>query len=92
MSEGRPFQGRIRFFRPETSSGLAVVDVPTEVAAELGGLRQMRVRAIVNGQPFASNTMPAGRGRLALSLSRHILAVTGLAVGDDAQFDIQRLP
>jgi hypothetical protein len=50
-----------------------VADVPPEVAGRLGGLKQLRVRAVVNGKEFLSNTMPAGGGKLALSLNRAIL-------------------
>ena len=67
------FSGKVRFFRPEMKSGLAVIDVPKELATHLGGLKQMRVRGALNGTEFSSNTMPAGGGALALSLSRKLL-------------------
>jgi hypothetical protein len=86
------FRGTIRYFRAETSSGLAVVDVPPDVTAALGGLKQMRVQATVNGAKFVSNTMPAGGGKLALSLSKQILKDCGLSVGDEATFEVDRIP
>jgi len=46
------------------------MDIPRQVATELGGLKQMRVRGRLNGTEFTSNTMPAGGGVLALSLSQ----------------------
>ena len=91
MSGNRAFRATVRFFRPEQSSGLAVVDVPDDVTAALGGLKQQRVRAIVNGREFTSNTMPAGGGKLALSLSRQILKDCGLSVGAEASFELERL-
>ena len=91
MTDSRPFRGTVRYFRPEKVSGLTVVDVPAEVTAELGGLKQLRVRAIVNGKEFVSNTMPAGGGVLALSLNKQMLRECGLAVGDEADFEIERL-
>ncbi len=91
MTESHAFHGTVRYFRAEQGSGLAVVDVPPDVTARLGGLKQVRVRALVNGQPFVSNTMPAGGGRLALSLSRQILEASGLHVGDEADFALERL-
>ena len=91
MADKQPFRGTVRYFRPEKASGLTVVDVPAEVTAELGGLKQLRVRAIVNGKEFVSNTMPAGGGVLALSLNKQILKDCGLAVGDEAEFAIDRL-
>jgi hypothetical protein len=86
-----PFRGTIRFFRPERASGLAVVDIPSDVTAILGGLKQMRVRGVLNGVEFSSNTMPAGGGVLALSMSRKLLDAAGLSVGDEAEIEIERV-
>jgi hypothetical protein len=91
MAERRSFRASVRRFRPEKASGLTVVDVPADVTAGLRGLKQLRVRAIVNGREFVSNTMPAGGGVLALSLSKQILNDCGLGVGDEAEFEIERL-
>ncbi len=91
MTEDRSFRSTVRYFRPEKASGLTVADVPPDVTARLGGLKQLRVRAIVNGKAFTSNTMPAGGGKLALSLNKAILKECGLAVGDEAEFEIERL-
>jgi uncharacterized protein DUF1905 len=91
MSDDHTFRSTVRYFRPEKASGLTVADVPPEVATRLGGLKQLRVRAVVNGREFTSNTMPAGRGVLALSLSKAILRECGLAVGDEAEFEIEPL-
>lgn len=85
------FRGTVRFFRPERAAGLAVVDVPNHVTAALGGLRQMRVRGALNGMEFTSNTMPAGGGILALSVSRKLLDAAGLSVGDEAEIEIERV-
>ena len=92
MSEAPTFRAAVRFFRREQASGLAVIDLPPEVTAELGGLKQQRVRATVNGRECTSNTMPAGGGKLALSLNRQILKDAGLDVGDEATFSVERLP
>ena len=85
------FRGTVRFFRPERAAGLAVVDVPSDVTAALGGLKQMRVRGVLNGLEFTSNTMPAGGGILALSVSRKLLDAAGLSVGDEAEIEIERV-
>lgn len=90
MPDRLRFHGIVRFFRPEQVSGLAVVDIPAEVTAVLGGLKQMRVRGTLNGAEFSSNTMPAGGGVLALSVSRKLLAAAGLRVGDEAEIEIER--
>ena len=67
------FSGTIRYFRPQLKSGLAVIDIPRDVTEKLGGLKQMKVTGKINGVTFKSNTMPAGGGVLALSLSKELL-------------------
>ena len=84
------FAGTVRYFRPEQRSGLAVMDIPKQAAQELGGLKQMRVRGKLNGMEFTSNTMPAGGGVLALSLSQALLKAAGLKVGQKAEVELQR--
>jgi hypothetical protein len=86
------FQATIRYFRPERASGLAVANVPDEHVAALGGLKQMRVRGTINGAEYASNVMPAGSGRLALSVSQKMMGAAGVSVGDEAEFEIERVP
>ena len=83
------FEGAIRYFKPEQASGLAVVDVPAEHVTALGGLRQQRVRGTIGGAAFASSLMPAGGGRLALSVSRAMMAAASVGVGDTAAFEIE---
>jgi len=92
VADRSSFRGRVRYWRPEQAAGLAVVDIPPDVAAILGGLKQMRVRGALQGAEFTSNTMPAGGGRLALSVSRKMLANAGIIVGDEAQIEIERIP
>lgn len=91
MAHRSRFRGTIRFFRPERAAGLAVIDIPSDVTTVLGGLRQMRVRGALNGIEFSSNTMPAGGGILALSVSRKLLDAARLSVGDDAEIEIERV-
>jgi hypothetical protein len=86
------FHATIRYFRPEKVSGLAVADIPDEHVGQLGGLKQMRVRGTINGAEYASNVMPAGQGRLALSVSKAMMGAAGLSVGDEADFEIERVP
>jgi hypothetical protein len=86
------FRGVVRYFRPEQGSGLAVVDIPAEIAEALGGLRQMKVRGSLNGAEFASNVMPAGGGVLALSVNKKLLGVAGAAVGDEVAVEVERIP
>ena len=79
MADRSSFRGIIRYWRPEQAAGLAVVDIPADMTATLGGAE------------FTSNTMPAGGGRLSLSVSRKMLAEAGLAVGEEALVEIERL-
>jgi Domain of unknown function (DUF1905) len=82
------FGGQIRYWNPERSSGLAVVDVPEVQVEALGGLNQQRVRGTIAAAAFVSNVMPAGGGRLALSVSKAMMAAAGVAVGDATEFEI----
>ena len=82
------FSGQIRYWSPERASGLAVVDIPAEHVQALGGLKQQRVRGTIGGAEFASNVMPAGGGRLALSVSKAMMKTAGVAVGDEAEFEL----
>ena len=91
MAAPSRFRGTIRYFRPELNSGLAVVDIPKAVATGLGGLKQMRVRGRLNRVDFNSNTMPAGGGVLALSLSQKLLGLVGVKVGDEIDVELHRI-
>jgi hypothetical protein len=86
--EPQRFTAAVRRWNPETAGGLAVVDVPPEVAVALGGLRQQRVRGRIGGAEFTSSVMPAGGGRLALSCSKAMLAAAGLGIGDEAAIEL----
>ena len=86
------FLATIRYWRPESTSGLVVADIPNEYIAPLGGLKQMRVRGTINGAEYASNVMPAGSGRLALSVNKKMMSAAGVGAGDNAEFEIERLP
>ena len=87
----KKFRGKVRYFRPDKASGLAVIDVPKDVTADLGGLKQMRVRGVLNGVEFTSNAMPAGGGVLALSVSKKLLDSAGLKVGQSADTEVERI-
>jgi hypothetical protein len=82
------FAARIRFWDEEKASGLAVCDIPAEYVAALGGLKQQRVRGVVGGAEFASNVMPAGGGRLALSVTKAMMSSARVRVGDHTEIEI----
>jgi hypothetical protein len=82
------FTGQVRRWNPEKQSGLAVVDVPSEHVPALGGLKQQRVRGTIGGAEFVSNVMPAGAGRLALSVSKVMMSAGRVAVGESTDIAI----
>ena len=82
------FTARVRYWKPEEARGLAVADIPADHIAALGGLKQRRVRGRIGGVDFTSNVMPAGGGRLALSVSKAMMQGARIAVGDEAEFEI----
>jgi Domain of unknown function (DUF1905) len=82
------FSATIRFWNPEKASGLAVADVPPELVAAFGGLKQQHVEGTIDGEAFGSNVMPAGGGRLAISVSKAMQTAAGKSIGDVAAFEV----
>jgi hypothetical protein len=90
MSDLQRCRVTIRRWKPDATSGLAVADLPPEVATALGGLKQQRVTGTINGAAFASNVMPAGGGGLALSVSKAMMDAAGATVGDEVEVEVGR--
>ena len=82
------FGSTIRYWNPEKASGLAVADIPVEHVVALGGLRQRRVRGRMGGVEFASNIMPAGGGRLALTVSKAMMRAARATIGDRVDVEL----
>ena len=82
------FRSAIRYWNPEKQSGLAVADIPSEHVAKLGGLKQQRVLGRIGGAQFTTNVMPAGGGRLALSVSKAMQRDGGVGMGDSIEVEI----
>jgi hypothetical protein len=82
------FRSVIRYWNAEQQSGLSVADIPAEHIAAMGGLKQQRVIGRIGAAPFTSNVMPAGGGRLALSVSRAMQRDAGVAIGDAIEVEI----
>jgi hypothetical protein len=82
------FAAHIRYWNPDKASGLAVCDLPTDLVAALGGLKQQRVHGLIGEVEFSSSVMPAGGGQLALSVTKAMMADAGLGVGDEAEVEI----
>ena len=90
MSDLQRCRATIRRWKPEATGGLAVADLPPEVAVALGGLKQQRVVGAINGAAFASNVMPAGGGVLALSVNKAMMAAAAASVGEEVELEIGR--
>jgi Domain of unknown function (DUF1905) len=82
------FRTSIRYWNPEKRSGLAVADIPAEHIAAVGGLKQQRVNGTIDGAEFTSNVMPAGSGRLSLSVSKAMMSSAGATIGDEVDVEI----
>ena len=82
------FTTTIRYWNPEKASGLAVADVPERHIPAIGGLKQQKVRGTIAGAAFASSVMPAGGGRLALSVSKAMMKDARVSIGDYVDVEI----
>ncbi|HEX5996301.1 MAG TPA: DUF1905 domain-containing protein [Jiangellales bacterium] len=82
------FNGRVRRWRDDKPGGLAVVDVPADLIADLGGRRQMRVTGSLNGASFTGSTMLVAGGGLCVGISKAALKAASAAVGDEVQLSI----
>ena len=82
------FSALIRYWSPEKASGLAVADVPPELVGAFGGLSQQHVAGTIDSRPFGSNVMPAGGGRLAISVSKAMQTAAEKSIGDVAAFEV----
>ena len=86
------FSGRVRQWRDDKPGGLAVVDIPAGLVADLGGRRQMRVTGELNQAPFTGSTMLVAGGGLCVGVSRAALKAAGAAIGDEVRLSITSAP
>jgi hypothetical protein len=70
--------------------GGALVELPPDVIAALGGLKQMRVLGTVNGVAYQSSTMPMGEGRLCMGVHKATRQAAGVDFGDQVRVEIAR--
>jgi hypothetical protein len=82
------FSARVRQWRDDRPGGLAVVDVPAALVADLGGRRQMRVTGDLNRTPFTGSTMLVAGGGLCVGISKATLTAANAAVGDEVRLSI----
>jgi NaMN:DMB phosphoribosyltransferase len=84
------FRGRVRRWRQDKPGGLAVIDIPLELVADLGGRRQMRIAGSLNGVPFAGSTMLVAGGGFCVGVSAAALRTCGASVGDEVDVRLER--
>jgi Domain of unknown function (DUF1905) len=83
------FRGRVRRWREDKPGGLAVIDIPAELVADLGGRRQMRVTGTLDNAPFTGSTMLVAGGGFCVGVSRGALQSAGASVGDEVDVEIE---
>jgi hypothetical protein len=76
------FGGRVRHWREDPPGGLAVIDIPEEHVAALGGRRQYRVSGTLDGTAFSGSTMLVAGGGFCVGVSKAALKAAGVNVGD----------
>jgi hypothetical protein len=66
--------------------------VPSELVAELGGRKQMRVTGTLGAAPFTGSTMLTAGGGLCVGVSKAALKAARASVGDVVELSIGRAP
>jgi Domain of unknown function (DUF1905) len=84
------FRGRVRRWREDKPGGLAVIDIPMDLVAGLGGRRQMRVAGSLNGVPFTGSTMLVAGGGFCVGVSRAALQDCRVSLGDEVEVWLER--
>jgi Domain of unknown function (DUF1905) len=88
MGDSVTVRGRVRRWDETKAGGLAVVDVPADLVASLGGRRQYRVEGLLNGAPFGGSTILVAGGGFAVGLSKAALTAAGADIGDEVELVI----
>jgi hypothetical protein len=84
------FRGRIRYWDQAAGKGLAVVDVPDELVATLGGRKQYRVTGTLGGAPFSGSGMLVAGGGYCVGVSQAAQKAARAKVGDEVDVAIAR--
>jgi hypothetical protein len=83
------FPGTVRRWNEDKPGGLAVVDVPPDFVAQLGGRKQRRVSGTLNGAAFTGSTMLVAGGGFCVGVSKAALKAAGASVGDEVQVALE---
>ena len=84
------FRGRVRYWDEAAGKGLAVVDVPDDLVASLGGRKQYRVTGTLGGAPYAGSGMLVAGGGYCVGVSQATLKSARRKVGDEVDVSIAR--
>jgi uncharacterized protein YdeI (YjbR/CyaY-like superfamily) len=90
MPETVRFRSRIEAARAGTATGGgAAAKIPDELVKPLGGLKQMRMDATLNGIAFKTSTMPY-RGGFYVGVHKAIREQAGVGIGDEVEMQLTR--
>jgi S1-C subfamily serine protease len=89
MGAAVEFSGTVRRWDPDKPGGLAVVDVPPDCVAKLGGRKQRRVTGTLNGADFTGSTMLVAGGGFCVGVSKAALKAAQAAVGEEVQVALE---
>ena len=84
------FTTKVRWWDESSGRGLAVIDVPAELVATLGGRRQYRVAGTIAGTTFSGSAMLVAGGGFCVGVSKAALKNAGASVGDHVDVEIAR--
>jgi hypothetical protein len=90
MAAGISFRGKIRHWREDPPGGLAVIDIPADEVAKLGGRRQFKVRGTLNGTEFTGSTMLVGGGGYCVGVSKAAMKAAGVDIGRQVDITLAR--
>jgi hypothetical protein len=90
MPETVRFRSTIEAARAGTSTGGgAAAKIPDELVQPLGGLKQMRMNATLNGIAFKTSTMPY-RGGFYVGVHKAVREQAGVGFGDEVELELTR--
>jgi len=75
--------------RPDGVGTWTYLDIPVYVSASFGVKGQVKVKGMVNGQPFRSSALPHGDGTHYLVVGKSIRDAAGVAQGDRVQVTLE---
>jgi len=90
MPETVRFRSRIEAARAGTATGGgSAAKIPEELVKPLGGLKQMRMDAKLNGIAFKTSTMPYGGG-FYVGVHKAVREQAGVGFGDEVDIELTR--